>query len=218
MEEQIKKPNLIEMAKKRRHLALVEKLAKGKSSTPSLSKSEIRELENFEGDPNTPGIVDSREKVAKVFGVAWRTVERWVKDGMPMTPDKKYNLLDIRSWRELRLKRKKTPVKSEDELNKWKIEKIKLEVQERQGKLISIETVENELIRLFIEVKRKMLNIAPTGAAILSARLGCDARQAEVILDAKIKDAIKPLSTNTVLGSIKTKKNARTNSKPEDLD
>ncbi|MCX5713037.1 MAG: hypothetical protein NTY47_08320 [Candidatus Omnitrophica bacterium] len=60
--KQVQNLKIVEMAKKRRHIHLLEKMQRGKSDTPSLSKSEIKELERLAADPSSPGIVDSQEK------------------------------------------------------------------------------------------------------------------------------------------------------------
>ena len=83
-----KKQNLAEIARKKRHLYLIEKM----QSRKPLTAQEIAELEQFEAEPLGPAIVKTMEEVAKVMDVAYRTVQRWKKDGMPTTKEGLYDL------------------------------------------------------------------------------------------------------------------------------
>jgi hypothetical protein len=65
-----KKPNIVEIAKKKRHLYLYEKLHSGTPLTPA----ELKELEKFEEVDSATGVVDTKEKVAKALKVSVRTV------------------------------------------------------------------------------------------------------------------------------------------------
>jgi phage terminase Nu1 subunit (DNA packaging protein) len=204
MEEQIKnKPNLIEMAKKRRHLHLIEKLARGKSSTPTLSKAEINELKKYESDPEFPGIVDSREKVAKVFGVAWRTVERWVKDGMPITPQGDYDLLEIRAWRLIRKQKLKSKSNKKNDAEMWdakyreyKARLAEIAFKKAMGELIPKDIVERELIQISMGIKRALLALPQQVASQL---VGLEARQIDILLTSRIKEAILAIADGKVL-------------------
>ncbi|MEK7851170.1 MAG: hypothetical protein AAB275_04745, partial [Deltaproteobacteria bacterium] len=87
---------LVEVAKKKRQIHLLDKLQKGKP----LSTAEIRELEQFEGGGALPpGVVRTQGEVASALRVDKRTIERWVSDGMPREPEGDYNLIDIPAWR-----------------------------------------------------------------------------------------------------------------------
>ena len=190
------------MAKKRRHIHLLEKLQRGKSATPTLSKTEIKELETFERDPNSPGIVDSQEKVAKVFGVAVRTVERWVKDGMPVTHQGEYELLTIRAWREQRRAGKRNASAKQNKLDEWeakyreyKARRAQVDFEEKIGTLISKEKAERELIQISLAVKRAFLALPRQLAPQLA---GLDPRQIEVLLTTRIKEAIRPFSDGRI--------------------
>ncbi len=140
MNTENKQQNLIEMAKKRRHLHLVEKMAQGKAHTPALTKSEIKELESLELPEVPLSVVDSQEKVAKTFGVAVRTVERWVREGMPVASNGRYDLIAIRSWKLFRRGQYKSPngnkkKTSEDWDARYREAKAKLAEIEFQKKL-----------------------------------------------------------------------------------
>lgn len=221
-----KKPNqenLIEMAKKRRHLHLVEKLARGKASTPALKKAEIRELEEFEKGPGKPGIVDTQEKVARAFGVTTRSVEHWVRDGMPVTPKGEYDLIEIRNWREFRKQRGSSKNKSknmldhwEAEYREWKAKKMRVEYMEMMGKLIPREAVEKDLIRISLSLKRAFLSLPRTVASQLE---GLDPREIDVILTKRIRDIISMFATGEIFKSVSKKaKNVKTADASEDME
>lgn len=206
MEEQTK-PNLIEMAKKRRHLALVEKLAKGKSSTPSLSRSEIHELERFELPPGSPAIVDTQEKVAKAFNVAVRTVQRWQRDGMPLTSDKRYDLADIQAWRIVNRKRKKSKQGSKEhwdtQFREFKARLAEIEYKKELGELIPKKDVEQAFIHRIITIKRGLLALP----RYLPPQLkGMDAREIENILRTHIEELIDNFSKGGKLSKLKYEK------------
>lgn len=216
MDDQLKTQNLVEMAKKRRHLALVEKLARGKASTPSLSSKEIRELAKFEGDPDSPGLVDSQEKVGKIFGVATRTVERWVKEGMPVSRDGRYDLIEIRAWRDFKNSKKKGEKKKtnwEDEYRKFKALTAQMAYEEKMGTLIPRAIVEKELISISMGIQRALLSLPRQVAPQLE---GFDARKISSLLTERIKEAIKAISDGKILMSKII--NAKEKSKPQNLD
>ncbi len=228
MEDQNKlKPNLVEMAKKRRHLHLVEKLAKGKSFTPTLSRSEINELKKYEGDPGSPGIVDSQEKVAKIFGVACRTVERWVKDGMPMTSDRKYDLIDIRAWRENRRYRNNKSNKSNALENRkdtadaffreCKAKLAEIALKKALGELIPREVIERELVQVSLTIKHALLSLPKQVAPQLA---GLEPRPIEIILSNRIKEIVNEFAIGDIFSKSlkKSRKNATTKNNSENME
>jgi hypothetical protein len=93
------RPNIMELAKKKRHIYLLEKLRAG-----TLSRSEISELKQY-GYGLNPGYVATQEDLAKVFEVEPRTVRRWSKVGLPQD-ENGFNILTVRAWRESRNKPK----------------------------------------------------------------------------------------------------------------
>ena len=97
MESITAKPNIIEMAKKKRHIFILEKLQKG----VALTKGEIAELEILELGKLKKGYVSTQDELAEVFGVDPRTVRRWIKSGMPKD-EEGFNILEIKYWRDSR--------------------------------------------------------------------------------------------------------------------
>jgi len=209
MSENKPKPNLVEMAKKRRHLHLVEKLSQGRSSTPALSKSEIKELAGLEQPEGPPAVVDTHEKVAKAFGVSDRTIRHWVKDGMPVCSNGKFDLLEIRTWRYLRNKRnegKKTSSREswETRFRKHKALSAQIDYEERIGRLILREVVEKELVVLSMTVKMALLSLPKELAPQLE---GLNVRQINDLLSRRIKEVIRGISDGKlILRNILTKR------------
>jgi len=93
MEKEQNKLNIIEMAKKKRHIYLLEKLQKNQP----LSRAEINELGPLEQGSIPLGYVATQEEVAEIFTVSARTVRRWVENGMPRDPQG-YNIKKISEW------------------------------------------------------------------------------------------------------------------------
>ncbi len=198
-----KKVNIIEVAKKRRHIHLLEKMQRGKASMPALSKSEIKELEQVERGPSAPSIVDSQEKVAKVFGVSVRTVANWIKEGMPKAENGTYDLIEIRAWHALRKQRKSAKSGGKNELEMWemKYRKFKAKLAEvaykkEIGLLYEKDIVEKNLVMIFTTVRYKFLNIPQQVSPQLE---GLNVRQIAEILSSRIKDICKELSTGETL-------------------
>lgn len=201
MGRQTKQPGLIEMAKKRRHIALVEKLATGKQSTPSLTKSEIKELGQFESGSDLPGIVCSQEKVAKVFDVSVRTVQNWARDGMPVTQEGKYDLIDIRAWRSIKNNRvsgKKGNRKDDAEARYREAKACLAEIalKEKKGLLLNKRRVENELVQISLGIKLILLSLPQQVAPQL---VGLDAQKINALLTARIREAIQEISDGKAL-------------------
>lgn len=87
------KQNLAEIARKKRHLYLIQKL-----NTGNLTKPEIKELEEFEKSEEKRVIVKTLEELAEVMNVSERTIFRWKKEGMPVTKEGFYDLEEISEW------------------------------------------------------------------------------------------------------------------------
>jgi hypothetical protein len=192
MTEELKQPEmqngkgLVEVAKKKRQIHLLDKLQKGKP----LSTAEIRELEQFEGGVLPPGVVRTQAEVATALRVDKRTVERWVADGMPREPEGYYNLIDIQAWRLVKNEREGSP--DEKEKTKWDIKyreyKARLaefELKKAYGQVISRELVEAGMIARILAVKSALWALPKIAAPVVS---GMDPREAEAYLRERIKE------------------------------
>jgi phage terminase Nu1 subunit (DNA packaging protein) len=87
------KQNLAEIARKKRHLYLIQKL-----NTGNLTKPEIKELEEFEKGDEKRVIVKTLDELQEVMNVSERTLFRWKKEGMPVTKEGFYDLEEISEW------------------------------------------------------------------------------------------------------------------------
>jgi len=187
MEENKEKQNLAELARKKRYLHLIEKLHSG---TP-LTKSEIKELEEFEADPLDPTVVKTIEEVAKVMGVSYRTVQRWKKDDMPVTQEGYYDLDAIKAWHDERgiVDGEETEGKAywEEKIRKYKASLLELDLKKATGELISRDEVDRGRIIRIIAVKRSFLALPTRLAPVLAMR---EPRDIETVLYEAIAEII----------------------------
>lgn len=188
-----KNPNLVEMAKKKRHIFLIEKLQKGKTLTPK----ELKELAAFESGPNSPGIVPTQEEVAEAFKVSVRTVAYWARDGMPVTEDEQYDIREITAWRMMlqgRGGKKKNPdtgdpdtVDWETEYRKFKALLIEIDYEKALGDVIPREDVEKGRVARILAVKRALIALP---RALAPQLIGSDPREIEAIIMDRIREVI----------------------------
>jgi phage terminase Nu1 subunit (DNA packaging protein) len=192
--EKPQKPNIVEMARKRRHVKILEKLHKGEAPT----KSEIKELADYEGGQPDPGIVDNQDQVAHVFGVSVRTVQHWVKDGMPVMKGGKYDIKEIQAWKFLRKKgpksRKSAEAIAENWENKYREYKAKLaeiDLKKAMGELIPKAAAKETLKSLVRAFKKKVLAMPRQ----LSIQLeGLDAVEIQEALELRINQILTEFS------------------------
>lgn len=182
------KQSLAEIARKKRHLSLIEKLHGGKA----LSKQEIAELEQFEAEPLAPTVVKTIEEVARVMDVSYRTVQRWKQDGMPTTKDGFYDLDEIKVWHDSRNEKDKTELQEskeywDEKIRKYKATMLEMELKKATGELVSREEVERGRIARIIAVKRSLL-VLPTRLAPTIAMK--EPREIEVILYEALSEII----------------------------
>ena len=182
------KQTLAEIAKKKRHLYLIEKMHGGKA----LSKQEITELENFEIVPLSPTIVKTVDEIAKVMGVSYRTVQRWKRDGMPVTKDGYYDLDEVKEWHTKRIEKKKNPVQEgkdfwDERIKKYKATMLELELKKATGELVSLDEVNKSRTARIMIIKRSLLSIPATLASTLAMK---EPREIETILYEAIGEII----------------------------
>jgi len=181
------KQNLADMARKKRHLHLIEKLHSGKP----LTKPEIAELERFEADPLGPTIVGTMEEVARVMEVTYRTVQRWKKDGMPTTSDGYYDLAQIKAWHAAKNDKGTTREFWEEKIRRYKATLLEIELKKATNELISREEVENGRVARVIAVKRAFLALPTVLAPKLAMK---EPREIEAELYEAISEIIDEFS------------------------
>jgi phage terminase Nu1 subunit (DNA packaging protein) len=183
-------PDIIVVAKKKRHMHLLQKMQQGKA----LSQNELKELQYYEGPLLPPGIVRTQREVAKALKISNRTIESWVANGMPKTEEGDYDLIEIKAWRDSRNEKKPTSSekeKSDIEYRKLRNELIKIELKKRRGELIEKDKVIERWLER-IKIFKKALLFIPRSCAPLVA--GLEAREAEHILKNCVTDILKELS------------------------
>ena len=181
------KPNIVAVAKQQRHLQLLSKLQQGKA----LNKAEIEELTVYEGEGLNEKVVSSIKQVAKTFGVSTRTVDYWIRDGMPKTADGSYDIAAIHHWRIERLSKNKGHQSEADyfdiQYRKVKYELAKLDLQERTGELISLKKVQEDLGNEILIIKQKFLALPQQVACLLK---GLEEVEIQKILYSKLAEII----------------------------
>jgi phage terminase Nu1 subunit (DNA packaging protein) len=187
MEEVKEKQNLAEIARKKRYLHLIEKMHSGKP----LSKPEIRELEEFESEPLEATVVKTMEEVGKVMDVSERTVQRWKKDGMPVTAEGYYDLDAIKAWHDGRgiVDGEETEGKAywDEKIRKYRATLLELDLKKATGELVSREEVERGRIARIIAVKRSFLALPTRLAPVLAMK---EPREIETLLYEAVAEII----------------------------
>lgn len=183
---------MADIARKKRHLHLIEKLHGGKA----LTKPEIAELEQFEAEPLAPTVVKTMEEVARVMDVSYRTVQRWKQDGMPTTQDGFYDLEQIEEWHASRNEKDKTELQESKEywderISSYKASLLELDLKKATGELVSREEVENGRIARIIAIKRAFLALPRVMAPKLAMK---EPREIEAELYEVISDVIDEFS------------------------
>ncbi|MFA5015386.1 MAG: hypothetical protein WC549_07590 [Actinomycetota bacterium] len=187
--------NILNVAKKKRHMYLLEKLQKGKS----LSVAEFKELESFEGNPIPPGIVRTQREIAEAFHVSKRTIENWVSDGMPRTKEGYYNLLEINTWKENK-GRKDIGVSQKElwdtDFRKTKAKLAEIELKKKTGELISLEDVDKGRVERVLVIKQALLALPKAMAPVLAAM--DDPRDIQEYVNGKMRDMIAQFSGQNI--------------------
>ncbi|MFH1385123.1 MAG: hypothetical protein ABIH47_09225 [Candidatus Omnitrophota bacterium] len=180
------KQNLAEFARKKRYLHLVEKLHGGKP----LTKQEIAELEQFEAEPLGDTVVKTMEEVARVMEVTYRTVQRWKKEGMPVTEQGLYDLRTIYAWRDRRNstgEEKEGKAYWDEKVQKYRATLLEIELKKTQGELLPRKEVEKGRIARILAVKRAFLALPTRLAPVLAMK---EPREIEAIIYEEICEII----------------------------
>jgi phage terminase Nu1 subunit (DNA packaging protein) len=188
-----KKVNVIELAEKKRHLHLLERLQKG--VVPS--KADLKELKRFESGEAGAGVVETQHDVAKCFGVSARTVAYWATDGMPVRPDGRFELAEILRWKKereaLRANGNGSLNDDWDEKDKeYKAKQRELEFRKSSGELIEVRDVEKTAFETARKVRDNFLMLPDRLAPILAAET--DQIKVKNILSNEIREILKGLA------------------------
>jgi phage terminase Nu1 subunit (DNA packaging protein) len=140
-----KNSNLIEIAKKKRYIALVEKLQRG-----SLSSKELKELEEFEKSGQKPeGVIDGTVDLATLcvyLEKSPRMIRRYVQQGMPVLRDAAGEIARFRVSEIFRWFYEKRGAKEDNSKDFWDKEYRKnraklseIELKQKEGEVIPFE-------------------------------------------------------------------------------
>lgn len=143
------------------------------------------------------GIVSTQEEVARALGVSTRTVQYWCRDGMPVKPDGKYDLLEVQAWRLTKNNKTsesdKTKEQWESKYREYKALLAEIEYKKINGELLDKNEVEEGRVKRIMEVKRKLLGLPKKVAPQL---VGLEIHKIEAILDLRIKEVINDFARN----------------------
>ncbi len=189
----IKKMDIVQIAKKKRHLDILSRLQQGRP----LSRKDIEELKGYENDMAC-NFLKTPEDVAEKFAVSKRTIYRWIDAGMPGQPGK-YVLSDIQVWKN---SIKKDGAEKSGARVDWgaRYREAKARREERlnaveEGKLIPIADVEKQLISVCVAMKARLLAISKSVAPKLE---GEDIRVREKIISDEVRWAINDIASDKI--------------------
>ena len=219
MTEVVTKPDIVKIAKSRRHLKMMEDLQQGKT----LSSAQIRELAEYEGgEESDPSVLATQKLVAKVFRVDERTVRNWIESGMPVKEGGKYDLAEIVAWKALRDQDDKKgdaswiekyhAIKTHLTGINAKLAQIKLKTIEKE--LIPKEEVERGLIQVSIAIKRALLALP---RAIAPRLIGLEPREIEALLRERVEEIVN-LFAKELIFTEQGKRGKKNTRKTKDLD
>ncbi|HUW32963.1 MAG TPA: hypothetical protein VM223_15250 [Planctomycetota bacterium] len=195
----------MELARKKRHLHLLQKMQQGQALTPG----ELKELEEYERmpkagkptapTPSSPGICRSQKELGQVFGVTARTVQYWTVEGCPRNADGSYSILAVQQWKAAREHTAQADAEEDedDELGghskefwearyrRIKSELARLELDKATGKLLEAEEVEKGRVARITIVRRKLL---PIPRQIAPALVGLEPHEIEAALAERLRD------------------------------
>jgi len=166
-----KNQNLVELAKKKRYIALVEKLGRG-----SLGPKELKELEEFEKveQAKETGVIDGAVDLGTIsiyLEKSSRMVRRYVSQGMPVIRDSsgelsRFKVNDVFKW-VYGNKGKDTEDKDywENEYRKNRAKLSELELKQKEGELIPfadhVSVVKNQIRGIRAGLLRLPKHVAP---------------------------------------------------------
>ena len=187
---QIKNTNIVEFAKKKRHIHLLEKLQKDQPLKPG----EMKDLEKLENPGAvSENIVDSIAKVAHALDKDERTIRRWIKAGAPgKISENRYDFVAMKEWatRKKVLSKAKisTPENEWDErLKKSRAMSAELKYKKEMGEYIPKADMERILDQLILSFKRNLLSLPRTVAPQLE---GLSPREIQDLLKTRIEGII----------------------------
>lgn len=142
------------------------------------------------------GTVRTQAELAVLLGVDRRTVIRWKKEGMPVGPDGRYDVIRAIEWKADLMDDDEGDGVSEKshwdiEFRKWRAMSAEVEYRRMVGRLIDLDVAENLLVERAIELKKSLLSRAKR---LTDALVGKDSVEIYGILEADVMDMLKVYS------------------------
>lgn len=188
-EEPVKKKfDVVEIAKKKRHAFLLEKLQKS-----SLTKSELDELKQLERADLPAGVVEAQEDVARTFGVTDRTIRNWIQQGMPVREGGGYDLAEIYRWKLEKDGEGEGNQKHHWETHYRQYKALLAEIDYRKalGELVTKDEVEQGRVQRVMTIKKALLGLP---ARLAPQVVNLEVKKAEEIIRLRIEEIISDFS------------------------
>lgn len=192
-----KQIDVIRIAQKQRYAHLIEKMKSGKS----LSRAEIDNLAEIEEqfirpaeDRFSPGqIFKTQRQAADYTDVSVRTIQRWLKAGMPVTEDGYFiaGILDFfkRSGARAVDENRQRLARAEAELKETKAALANIELQKQKGELLYASDIEQKNAMKVIAIKRALLGLG-RGLALQLSKMGDNPARIQDVIDREIRQII----------------------------
>jgi len=152
---------------------------------------------NHKKTEKTSLVFKNQNELAELFDVDVRTVQRWIRDGLPRTEKGFYDLAQIVSWWKKRNDErfKNDPEKKwNHEHARWRALLRKLQYKVKAGELIPREEVESEWLSILTTVKKKLLNLGPR---IAPQVVGQEIHVVEKIITENVRDLLNAMTLDS---------------------
>lgn len=185
-------------AKRKRQTHIIEKFKAWHQGTgPALSPAEIKEMENFrEGPP--AGAVSTIDELAAMLKVQPRTVDFWIRAGMPKAPQGWYVVSEVQEWRKKRLENQRPrgrSVEADERLKEARASREEILLAQLRAGLISREEVDRRDVAKIMALKRHLQALPRTAAPVVS---GMEPREAEAWLEEYLRRCIESFARDTI--------------------
>jgi len=191
------KPDVMHIARTKRHMHLLERLAGGKTLAPG----EMRELEEYERktEPSRPGICRTQLELAEVFQVGTRSIQKWTKAGCPRRADGSYEIIAVHTWHAARAaKAAGQPIDGDllegkdgdwwtARLRQLKAKQEEIHLDVLRGKLLPAAQVERDRLQRIVVVKTRLLALP---SQIAPSLVGMEPLQIQNLLDTRLREII----------------------------
>lgn len=184
--------SVVELAQKKRHLHLLERMHQGKP----LSRRELEELKAFEAQQKAPadGIARNIPELARALGVATTTVRYWKYEGIPRRADGLYDVEVVRAWRKTRDNRRTAkPASAVDEaVQQERVRKLKIANDREMGLLVPRDDVQRAAFECARRTRDALLSIPDRCCDLLASLTDGDA--VRTVLTKELTQALEALA------------------------